>query len=404
MKIGIVYDNFLSPSFAGGGSVHAYEVTLRLRKYFDIVYIPSSNSLRWSKEVLEKRVKEIERLKIKVAGEFYEILDNYEKFKKVNVKDYVKVFNVKEIDVLYEPDHRSFDIFYFGKKFGITFHEPPFYANSFKYLRRLIKFYKFNPSTGKGFYTRFLYNELVAKPKHKSLLKSQPPTFIGAVSAAALVESGLKGKVLKPGNAFDPSLLKYRGRGKEEYIAFWSRLNQDKGFPELPDILKIVYREIKPKLIIMGKFFDEYNKKLFFKKAKKYGLDVEYLGFVDREKLYEIASKAKLLIYPSHVDGFSLVVLEALALGTPVVAYDIPAIRSVYGELEQVRIVREFDKEELAREAIKILKMSEKQIEDFMNDEKLLQFLKLHSSWDNVAEAVKNLIIEGLKGQYSNIT
>ncbi|QIW23735.1 glycosyltransferase family 1 protein [Sulfolobus sp. S-194] len=397
VKIGIVYDNFLSPYFAGGGSVHAFEVTVRLKKYFDIVYIPSSKSLRWPKEALEKKVKEIKDLGIDIADEFYDILDKYGKFRNAKIKDYVRIFNVKDIDILYEPDHTSFDIFYFGKKFGITFHVPPFYTNSLRYLSRLIKFYKFNPSTGKGFYTRFLYNELIAKPKHRSLLRKYPPTFIAAVSSSSLVESGLNGKILKPGNAFDPSLLKYRGRGKEDYVVFWSRLNQDKGFPELPDILKIINKEVKTKLVVMGKFFDNYNKNLFFKKVKKYGINVDYLGFVPKEKLYDIASKAKVLIYPSHVDGFSLVVLEALALGIPVVAYDIPAISSVYGDLNQVKIVKEFDKESMAKEAIKIIKMSDKEIEDLMNnDEKLLKFLELHSSWDNVAEAVKNVILTGV--------
>ncbi|MEM3226096.1 MAG: glycosyltransferase family 1 protein, partial [Saccharolobus sp.] len=74
------------------------------------------------------------------------------------------------------------------------------------------------------------------------------------------------------------------------------------------------------------------------------------------------------------------------------VAYDIPAIRSVYKGINAVKIIKEFDKEGMASEALRLLSMSEKEIEDIMNDDYLINFLDLHSSWDNVAEAVKKII------------
>ncbi|MCY0883598.1 MAG: glycosyltransferase [Acidianus infernus] len=407
MKLGIVYNNFLAPRFAGGGAQHAYEVVKRLAKYFNIVYYPSSPVFIWDKEVLIDKVKEIEREGIKVAPEFYSILDEQNKFKVSGIKKFILADKIAkevskrytvDVDFLYEPDHTSFDIFYLGKetKFGLTLHVPLFYNDSIKYLRRLIKFYKFNPYTGKGFYTRFLYNELYSKPKYRRLLKKYKPSFIAAVSEGPLKESGIKGEILYPGNAFDPELLKYRNRGKEDYIVFCSRLNQDKGIHEIPDILKRTQVKLprKLKLVLMGRFFDKYNEKLFWKKVKKYELNVEYLGFVPREKLYDVVSRAKLFIYPTHVDGFSLVVLEALALGTPVVAYGIPAIRSVYSGLKAVKIVEEFDQEEMSKKAYEILSLNEKQIEEIMNESKLLDFLRLHSSWDNVANSVRNLILK----------
>lgn len=406
MKIGIVYNNFLSPNFSGGGAVHAYEVTIRLRNYFKIVYYPSSPVFIWSKDVLEKKAKELESTGIEIAPEFYTILDNYTKYR-LDSKTRRLLFSdrisreitknyIVNVDLLYEPDHTSFDIFYLGEKsnFALTIHEPLFYNNSLKYLKRLIKFYRINLHTGKGFYTRFLYNELISKPKYKKLLKKKKPLFIASVSKGSLEESGLEGEVITPGNAFDPQLLNFRGHGKDNYIVFWSRLNQDKGIHEIPDIMKKIYTKKRIKLVLMGKFFDKYNEILFWKKIKKYSIEVEYLGFVPREKLYDVVSRAKLLIYPSHVDGFSLVILEALALGTPVVAYGIPAIKSVYGNLRNVKIVEEFDIEKMAQEALNILSMSENDIEEFMNNQELLDFLKLHSSWDNVANSIKNIILK----------
>ncbi|MCY0850144.1 glycosyltransferase family 4 protein [Sulfuracidifex metallicus] len=409
IKLGIVYSNLLSPYFAGGGSLHAYEVVMRLRKFFDIVYYPSSLSFKWNTDILTQKANELERQGIIIADGFYSILDDISK-NKLSINNMKMILKEKKIinkliekyssdvDIFYEPDHTSPDIFYFGKafnkKFGFTIHEPLFYADSFRYLRRLLKFYKINPYTGKGFYTRFLYNELLAKPKYKRLLKTSKPTFIASVSQGSLETSHLDGEVIRPGNAFDSNLLSYRDKGKEDYVIFWSRLNQDKGILEIPQILKIMEYNLhkKIKLKLMGKFFDKYNEKRFWNKVKKLNLDVEYYGFVEREKLNEIVSKAKVLIYPSHVDGFSLVVLESLALGTPVVGYDIPAIKSVYSNLEMIKIVREFDKNSMAIEASKLYSTSEKELNTLINNEKVLDFLRLHSSWDNVAIAVKNII------------
>lgn len=405
MRLGVLDDTMISMKFGGGGAVHVYEVVTRLAKRHEIIYFPTSLAFVNDRETLEKGTKALESLKIRVVDEFFTILEKKEKFEAKGLKRYLlrnrmakelsKYYAEEKVDFLYDPNLHSPEIFYFnyGIKFGITLHEPPFYKNSLTYLRRLIKFYGINPYTGKGFHTRFLYNELIAKPTYRKLLKSNEPTFIAGVSEAPLKLSGLKGEVIRPGNAFDRSLLKYRNNGKEDYVVFWSRLNQDKGIQEIPEVLRLINKRRRTKLILMGKFFDKYNYKRFWSKVRKYGLDVEYLGFVEREKLNSIVSKARLLLYPSHVDGFSLVVLEALALGTPVVAYDIPAITSVYGMLNAVRIVREFDVASMANEALKVLSLSESQIIDLMNDPKLLSFLELHSSWDNVTNAIEGLIL-----------
>jgi glycosyltransferase involved in cell wall biosynthesis len=92
-----------------------------------------------------------------------------------------------------------------------------------------------------------------------------------------------------------------------------------------------------------------------------------------------------MLIYPSHCDTFSLVVLESLCLGTSVVAYNIPAITSIYRNLPAVRIVEEYDYKNMAKKAIEILKMDLNKFREEHTDRNLLAFLDLHHSWRNVA-------------------
>ena len=122
---------------------------------------------------------------------------------------------------------------------------------------------------------------------------------------------------------------------------------------------------------------------------------IEYLGFVSEEEKHEIVAKAKALIYPSHNDAFPLVILESLALGTPVVAYDIPGPKSVFSGLPGVLFVREFDVRGLALAVVRILDNYDHYL-GLMYSEKLLSFIRLHTSWDLVAKQVINLIKESV--------
>ena len=399
-KLALLDKHLMASDFGGGGSVHVREVTKRLKEKFDIVYYPSSAVLNKSKDELIKQAKSLEGNGIRVHEGFYRVLEDSNRLRPSILSPHklpqeVSRYYEPEADLLYEPDHTGFDVFFVGGKFpkyGFTMHVPIYYDQSLGYLARLIKFYGINPYTLKGFHTRFLYNEFIAKRISKNLLKKFWPTFVLGVSKAPFLESGLDGIVLRPGNAFDPELLTHRNRGKEDYMVFWSRLNQDKGIREVLEITRAVNRRRKAKLVVMGKFFDKYNESMFWRRVRDWGLEVEYLGFVEREKLHEVVSRAKVLLYPSHVDGFALVVLEALALGTPVVAYDIPAITDVYGELKAMKIVKEFDVKGAAENAIGIMDMGENEVHDLMNEESMMNFLNLYSSWDRVASSIIRVI------------
>jgi glycosyltransferase involved in cell wall biosynthesis len=56
------------------------------------------------------------------------------------------------------------------------------------------------------------------------------------------------------------------------------------------------------------------------------------LGFVPDEVLPKLMSAASAVVYPSRYEGFGLPVIEALSIGIPVVASDIPVFREVGGE------------------------------------------------------------------------
>lgn len=124
---------------------------------------------------------------------------------------------------------------------------------------------------------------------------------------------------------------------------------------------------------------------------------MEYLGYVSRNDHVKILSKAKILVYPSHKDSFSLIVLESLALGTTVVAYDIPAIRSIYKDVKAVLTVPEYDINTMAYKVINVLKTDSDKLARLHKDESALRFLNTYGSWDEVVKAEIRMINETMK-------
>jgi glycosyltransferase involved in cell wall biosynthesis len=66
--------------------------------------------------------------------------------------------------------------------------------------------------------------------------------------------------------------------------------------------------------------------------AKRVDVPVEFTGHVDRQVSLNHIRRAMLFVHPSLVEGFPVVLMEAMAGATPTLASDIPGCRSVLGE------------------------------------------------------------------------
>jgi len=225
--------------------------------------------------------------------------------------------------------------------------------------------------------------------------------LVQAVSPAPLVESydlvdiarkyGVRISIPVPANAFDKEILAYRSLQEKEPVAvYFGRLSPGKGLYDLLHVWSRVERALpKAKLLLIGSFASGKVEEKFNELKLKLGLkNVEYLGyFKHREELYRQVSKAKVLIYPSHEDSFPLTMLEAVALGLVCVAYNIPALNYVYKGIPAVTLVDEGDVESLSKVAIRALEMSYDEYLKIQTASEVMEFLRIYSSWENVAMA-----------------
>jgi len=111
------------------------------------------------------------------------------------------------------------------------------------------------------------------------------------------------------------------------YLLFIGRLVPEKGIHYL---IK-AFNELKTdkKLIIVGEssFTDDYVSYLH----SISGPDVDFLGFVETEKVQELYKNAYMFVLPSEVEGSPVALLEAMSHGICVLVSDIPECLEVIG-------------------------------------------------------------------------
>jgi glycosyltransferase involved in cell wall biosynthesis len=114
---------------------------------------------------------------------------------------------------------------------------------------------------------------------------------------------------------------------------FLGRIHQGKGVFDLVKIWKQVL-SIFPKadkLVLIGSGDRETTLKLEeLIKKENLSQKIILVGFVSREKKYEILKKSKLFLYPSYYDANPISTVEAIACGLPIVAYELPIFLEHY--------------------------------------------------------------------------
>jgi glycosyltransferase involved in cell wall biosynthesis len=116
---------------------------------------------------------------------------------------------------------------------------------------------------------------------------------------------------------FDP---KHRVEVTEKYLLCVSRVSKEKN---LKDFLELDYPGYRKVMVGDGPMLDAY---------KKQYPDVIFTGYKTGIDLAQYYANAEVFVFPSKWETFGIVMIEAMACGTPVAAYDVTGPKDVVDE------------------------------------------------------------------------
>jgi glycosyltransferase involved in cell wall biosynthesis len=116
-----------------------------------------------------------------------------------------------------------------------------------------------------------------------------------------------------------------------KYQAAWiGRLHAQKGIDDLFKAWVLVVKKMpKAKMAIIGEsdLRGYFHNQPYSRLLKK---NVVFTGYLDGKDLFDVLKSSQLFLCPSYYESFGIVMAEAMAVGLPVVAYDLPIYKEIY--------------------------------------------------------------------------
>jgi glycosyltransferase involved in cell wall biosynthesis len=206
-------------------------------------------------------------------------------------------------------------------------------------------------------------------------------------TARVLENSGVpKAKILVSGNAVDLGLIGMVRPCFEEKVfdgVFVGRIAREKGVFDLLKIWRNVAKAKKnAKLLIIGNGIELPTVK---KEVSTLGLEnnVSFRGGCSDVELFGLLKSSKIFIFPSLFEGWGLAVAEALACGLPVVAYEVPALKEVFGRCKSVFLVPAKNVDGVAATVLDLLNSSEAELSWLR---RYSEVFSKQFSWENISK------------------
>lgn len=293
--------------FHGGTESYIYEITKRLNKrgFENRVLCMDRDIIRENPEIL--------------AG--HEVMEGIEVFRIKTFRGFRKPIPLERPDLLIEH-FRWADI--------VHIHDIRFLFETSLVLKYFLKFRLILSTHGLIFHTDYMkaFKYFLFSFYYRHVLRQCDAIICDSKHDFNLLKNfGLK-KMLLIENGID--FEKYAGIVRTPVkgnLLYFGRIDTNKGIHLLLNVLALL-RNGNWHLDIVGTGKNEIIDNLK-RKAEELGLSqkITWHGFLEDEDLIKLLSEAHLCIFPSIYEGFGFTLLEAMAVGCPCIANDIPTYR-----------------------------------------------------------------------------
>jgi glycosyltransferase involved in cell wall biosynthesis len=117
---------------------------------------------------------------------------------------------------------------------------------------------------------------------------------------------------------------------KDVTLAFCGRMVTQKGVDDFVEVCRQLQTQMKDFRAVMIGVGPELQRLQGIIQHEH--LPIELAGYVDDATKFDLVSRSRLFVFPSVEEGWGIAIAEALAVGTPVVAYDLPVYSNVFGD------------------------------------------------------------------------
>lgn len=343
------YDDIKNPYYAGGGAYAVHEVAKRLSKSFNVTVITGTYPGAKNQ---------------KIHGVAYERIGTDFGGPKIGQLMYQTLLP-------YHVSRKKFDLW-------VESFTPPFSTN-------FLQLYTKKPVVG---LIHMLASEDM-KRKYKLpfdvVENAGLKTYNYFISTSEIIREKIKQLNPKATIEIIPNgieKIKLNTRRKKEYILFLGRIEvNQKGLDLLLEGFKKIHKTVPYKLAIAGNGEEKQIailKSLIVKKELEDS--VVLLGRVDGEKKKEVFEKSVCMVLPARFETFSIVALEALAYGVPLISFDIPGLSWIPNTCRVT--VKSFDVQTLAKKIKSVSQDVVLQKQLIKNGKKLTE----KYTWDHIAE------------------
>ncbi|MCZ7357394.1 MAG: glycosyltransferase family 4 protein [Candidatus Methanoperedens sp.] len=177
----------------------------------------------------------------------------------------------------------------------------------------------------------------------------------GDINKIKIVPNGIELDGYKNININKNAIDKFGINDQNKILLFVGRIEKYKGIQDIIEIMPEILKEFpKGKFVIVGKDYG-YKKELEKIVGNQNLKDKAiFAGNVSDDGLIGLYKRADIFVLPSKMEGFGIVLLEAMASGTLCIAYSIPAVRKIIKNKENGVLVN--DKSELLERILYYLK------------------------------------------------
>jgi len=163
----------------------------------------------------------------------------------------------------------------------------------------------------------------------------------GDVSKIRIIPNGIELDKYRNAKTNPDIIAKYGIDDVDKVLLFVGRIDKYKGIQDVIEAMpEILSKHHNIKFIVVG---GDYGYKCELKKlSEKLNVDksVVFTGNISKEELIELYKRADIFVFPSKMEGFGIVLLEAMASGTLCIAYSIPSVRKIIKDNENGVLVK----------------------------------------------------------------